>query len=170
MLNMYEEKNPLTVCLIGVLDGNKVLLVKRKREPLTGYWGLIGGRQTFGKKIIDVASQEVMEETGFGIKNPKINGMYSEILLNNNDEIQHHMLFIVVKAELDKRKNRNEKVENTDVENFKWFNFPISEEDKKSMIPSDVIMLSNFNSEKLAYKEFMMKEEKNGWKLVSVRE
>jgi len=168
MLDMYKEKNPLTVCLIGVLNGDKVLLVKRKREPLSGHWGLIGGRQTFGKEIKNVASQEVMEETGFAIKNPKINGMYSEMILDENDKIKHHLLFIVVKAELDKTKERSERIENTDVEKFKWFSFPINEEDTKYMIPSDMIMLSNFNSDQPAYKEFVMKEDENDLKLVRV--
>ena len=167
---MYKEKNPLTVCLIGVMDENKVLLVKRKREPLSGHWGLIGGRQTFGKEIRDVASQEVMEETGFTVKEPKINGMYSEMILDKNDDIKHHLLFIVVKAELDRFKERSEKVENTDVEKFKWFSFPIKEEDKKIMIPSDLIMMSNFNSDQPTYKEFVMKEDGDGLKLVRVVE
>jgi len=167
---MYKEKNPLTVCLIGVLDGNKLLLVKRKREPLLGHWGLIGGRQTFGEAIKDVATKEVMEETGFTIKNPRINGMYSEMILDKNDNIKHHFLFIVVKANLDETKERSEKVEDTDVEGFKWFNFPINEKDKEYMIPSDVIMLSNFNSDKPTYKEFVMKENGNDLKLVRVVE
>lgn len=170
MLDMYKEKNPLTVCLIGVLDKDKVLLVKRKREPLSGHWGLIGGRQTFGEAIKDVAAREVMEETGFAIKNPKINGMYSEMILDGNDNIKHHLLFIVVKTDLDKTKKRSGKVENTDVEGFKWFSFPIDEKDKKVMIPSDVIMLNNFNSDQPAYKEFVMKETGNDLKLVDVIE
>lgn len=170
MLDMYKDKNPLTVCLIGVLDEDKVLLVKRKREPLSGHWGLIGGRQTFGKEIRDVAIQEVMEETGFTVKNPKINGMYSEMILDEDDNIKDHFLFVVVKADLDKTKERSEKVENTDVEKFKWFNFPINGEDKKIMIPSDVIMLSNFNSNQPTYKEFVMKESGNDLKLVRVVE
>lgn len=167
---MYKEKNPLTVCLIGVLNENKVLLVKRKREPLSGHWGLIGGRQTFGKEIRDVAIQEVMEETGFAVKNPKINGMYSEMILDEKDNIKHHLLFIVVKVDLDETKERLEKVEDTDVEKFRWFSFPINEEDKKTMIPSDVIMLNNFNSDQPAYKEFVMKESGNDLKLVRVVE
>lgn len=170
MLDMYKEKTPLTVCLIGVLDENKFLLVKRKREPLSGHWGLIGGRQTFGEAIKDVAAKEVMEETGFTIKNSRINGMYSEMILDENDNIKDHFLFVVVKAELDKTKERNEKVEDTDIEDFKWFSFPINEEDKRIMIPSDVVMLSNFNSNQPTYKEFVMKESGNDLKLVRVVE
>ena len=46
----------------------------------------------------------------------------------------------------------------------------INEEDKKIMIPSDVIMISNFNSDQPAYKEFVMKEDGNDLKLVRVVE
>jgi len=170
MLDMYKEKNPLTVCLIGVMDEKKVLLVKRKREPLAGNWGLIGGRQTFGREVRNVAIQEVMEETGFVIKNPKINGMYSEMILDENDKIKDHFLFVVVKADLDATKKRSRKIENTDIEKFKWFGFPINEDDKKIMIPSDIVMLSNFNSDQPTYKEFMMRQVGNKLELVRVVE
>lgn len=169
MFDMYSEKNPLVVCLIGVLDGNSVLLVKRKREPLSGHWGLIGGRQTFGKGILNVAEQEVLEETGFTIKNPRINGMYSEMILDENDEIKHHFFFVVVKAEIDKTKGRREDVEDADVEKYRWFSFPIKE-DKKHIIPSDRIMLGNFGSDQTTFKEFVMKQERNNLELLRVRE
>lgn len=168
MIDLHKEKHPLTVCLIGVMDGNRVLLVKRKREPLSGYWGLIGGRQTFGKEIREVAHTEVKEETGFTIKNPTVNGIYSEILLDDQNKIMNHFLFIVLKAQLDKSFERNKNVENTDIDEFKWFDLPINEEDSKQIILSDLVMLSNFDSDKLVFKEFVMKKEEEKWKLVKV--
>jgi hypothetical protein len=47
---------------------------------------------------------------------------------------------------------------------------PLSEEDVKRVIPTDLIMLKNFNSDKLVFKEFVMKEEGNRLKIVEVIE
>lgn len=168
---MYKEKHPLTVCLIGVIDKNKVLLVKRKREPYAGYWGLLGGRQTFGRRIKDIVKMEVREETGFSIRdNIMINGVYSEVLLDNKNEPKDHFLFVVVKAQLDRQKKRNESLEDTDVEEFRWFNLPMSEEDSKLVIPTDLMILRNFDSDDLTFKEFVMKENDGRLEIVEVSE
>ena len=171
MLGMYEEKNPLTVCLIGVMHENKILLARRKRPPYSGYWGLLGGRQTFGKKIEEVVKSEVLEETGFRVKNKiNVNGLYSEILLDENKKPKHHFLFLVTKAELDESFERKNETENTDIQEFRWFDFPLNKEDEEKIIPTDLIMLKNFNSNNLVFKEFVMKEEKNKLKLIKVIE
>ncbi len=170
MIKMYEEKNPLVVCLIGLMNGNKILLAKRKRPPYTGFWGLLGGRQTFGRKIEEVAKAEVLEETGFRAKGIEVKGIYSEVLLDENEKPKAHFLFVVTKSKLDKSSERKENIENTDIEKFRWFNFPLSEEDAKRVIPTDLIMLKNFNSNNLAFKEFVMKEEGNKLRLIKVIE
>jgi 8-oxo-dGTP diphosphatase len=164
-----DEKTSLTVCLIGITDGNKILLVKRKRDPYYGYWGLLGGRPIFGEKVYEVAKREVMEETGFSIKNNMtINGTYSEILLNGKNEPKEHFLFVTIKAELNKNLERKKETEDTDIEDFKWFDLPINEKNAKKIIPTDLIMLNNFNSNKLIFKEFVMKENGNELKIVDV--
>lgn len=166
-----EKKSPIPVCIIGLRDENKILLVKRKREPYKGYWCLIGGTFVLGERIKDVVKREVMEETGYTVKDDiKINGMYTEILLNEKDEPFDHFVFIAAQANIDKTKERNEAVEDTDIEKFKWVSFPINEEEKKITIPSDVIMLSNFSSNQPVYKEFVMKQTGNNLELVRVVE
>ena len=81
---MYKEKNPLPVVLIALFNRNKVLLAKRKREPYKGFYGILGGRQTFGILTKDIVKKEVLEEVGFSIKEGSIEtrGLYSEIFLD----------------------------------------------------------------------------------------
>lgn len=60
-LDMYKERNPLPVVLIALFDKNKILLAKRKREPYKGFYGILGGRQTFG-----MLTEDIVKKRGFG--------------------------------------------------------------------------------------------------------
>src|SRR4030042_2321823 len=165
---MYKEKKPLTVVLIGVINKNTILLAKRKREPYVGYYSILGGRQTFGEEIRDIVKREVMEETGYKVKDEiHIKGTYSEILKDKDGKVRDHFLFVVCKAVLDESVKRKEDVENTYIEKFRWFDFPIKKQEKAKIIPTDLIMISNFDSDKAQFKEFILQEdEKGGLKLL----
>ena len=47
-----------------VIDGGKVLLVRRGQEPLKGEWSLPGGALELGETLQQGVVREVFEETG----------------------------------------------------------------------------------------------------------
>ncbi len=47
-----------------VLDGNRVLLVRRGHEPLKGEWSIPGGAVELGETLEEAVCREVAEETG----------------------------------------------------------------------------------------------------------
>jgi 8-oxo-dGTP diphosphatase len=47
-----------------VIDGTKVLLVRRGQEPLKGEWSLPGGALELGETLQQGIAREVLEETG----------------------------------------------------------------------------------------------------------
>jgi ADP-ribose pyrophosphatase YjhB (NUDIX family) len=47
-----------------VIDGTKVLLVRRGHEPLKGQWSLPGGALELGETLQQGVVREVLEETG----------------------------------------------------------------------------------------------------------
>src|SRR5258705_8423293 len=51
-----------------IIEGERVLLVERGREPLKGYWSLPGGVLETGEKLADGIRREVLEETGLEIE------------------------------------------------------------------------------------------------------
>jgi 8-oxo-dGTP diphosphatase len=52
---------------VVVLDSNKVLLIKRGKEPKKGEWSLPGGHVEPGETLRAAAQREVEEETGLSV-------------------------------------------------------------------------------------------------------
>jgi mutator protein MutT len=50
-----------------VIDGDRVLLVRRGQEPLLGQWSIPGGAVELGETLEQAIIREVMEETGLTI-------------------------------------------------------------------------------------------------------
>jgi mutator protein MutT len=58
-------KKPVTVAVsVALVAGERVLLVKRRREPWKGSWAFPGGRVEAGETLEQAARRELMEETG----------------------------------------------------------------------------------------------------------
>ncbi|HVY20396.1 MAG TPA: NUDIX domain-containing protein [Bauldia sp.] len=51
-----------------VVDGTRVLLVKRGKAPLKGCWSLPGGHLETGETLAAAAAREVAEETGIAAR------------------------------------------------------------------------------------------------------
>src|SRR5689334_8488809 len=51
-----------------VVDGDRVLLVRRSREPLKGQWSLPGGLVKLGERLTTAVRREILEETGLRVR------------------------------------------------------------------------------------------------------
>ena len=63
----------------GILvEGNKILLIKRAKEPGLGKWAVPGGRIEENETAEECLKREFKEETGLDIEPLKLTGIYSE--------------------------------------------------------------------------------------------
>ena len=78
------DSKPRLGCAVIILNGNKVLLGKRAKEPYFGKWIIPGGGVKFLESYKDTAMREVLEETGLTIDNPVFYGIKE--IINHPDE------------------------------------------------------------------------------------
>lgn len=62
------ERAPIPGVGVAVLDGSKILLVRRGSEPGLGLWAVPGGKILLGEPVRDAARREVREETGLDVE------------------------------------------------------------------------------------------------------
>jgi 8-oxo-dGTP diphosphatase len=58
------EGRPTASCCGCVLQGGRLLLIQRGKEPGRGLWEFPGGRVELGETVFEAARREVREETG----------------------------------------------------------------------------------------------------------
>jgi 8-oxo-dGTP diphosphatase len=51
-----------------IVEGGRVLLVRRDTEPLRGEWSVPGGMLELGEKLRDGVRREALEETGVRVE------------------------------------------------------------------------------------------------------
>lgn len=78
---LYKQivKSVIILCVDVVVEyKGKFLLIKRKDEPLKGWWWVLGGRAYRGEKTLDAAKRKVQQEIGLKGSNFRYIGVYED--------------------------------------------------------------------------------------------
>jgi len=76
----------------------RVLLVKRARPPLQGYWSLPGGQVEGGETLAEAAAREVREETGITVDRLKQIDLAEIVTRDGGGGIASHFVLVVFAA------------------------------------------------------------------------
>src|SRR5437588_12270439 len=86
------------VPLVGVgaiiIEGARVVLVKRAHPPIQGQWSIPGGVLEVGELVRDAAIREAREETGLIVEPADLLGVYDRILRNEEQRVQYHYVLV----------------------------------------------------------------------------
>jgi mutator protein MutT len=77
-----------------ILDGERVVLVKRAHEPLKGEWSLPGGAVEVGETLTDALVREVQEETGLQVKVGPVVEVLDRVHRADDGRVEYHFVII----------------------------------------------------------------------------
>ena len=63
-----DARTPRVGCGAVILRGGELLLVKRRRDPEAGHWGLPGGKVDWLEPVQAAVAREIAEELGVAIR------------------------------------------------------------------------------------------------------
>jgi 8-oxo-dGTP diphosphatase len=89
----YPERPIVGVGAVIVSDG-KVVLIKRKYEPLAGQWSLPGGTLELGETLQVGVAREILEETGLEVEVGPVVAVFDRILLDPDRRVRYHFVLI----------------------------------------------------------------------------
>jgi len=77
-----------------VIEGDRVLLVKRAHPPIQGQWSIPGGVLEVGELVREAAVREAREETGIIVEPGVLLGVYDRVLRHADGRVQYHYVLI----------------------------------------------------------------------------
>lgn len=87
-------KLTIPVVVAGILKGDRVLLLKRARQPFKGLWSLPGGKIKFGEFADEAIKREVKEEASIELSSAKYTGIVCERVFKDNSVVASHMIYV----------------------------------------------------------------------------
>ncbi len=93
---MKREFPELPLVGVGsiIIEGDRVLLVKRAHPPIQGQWSIPGGVLEVGELVRDAAVRETREETGLLVEPGGLLGVYDRVLRDAEKRVQYHYVLI----------------------------------------------------------------------------
>lgn len=93
---MAREYPTAPVAAVGgvVLDGDRVLLVRRAPPPRQGEWSLPGGRLELGESLVEGAAREVREETGLAVAVGSVVEVFDRVHRDEAGRIRFHFVIV----------------------------------------------------------------------------
>jgi 8-oxo-dGTP diphosphatase len=95
-LPMKREFPEIPLVGVGaiIIEGPRVVLVKRAHPPLQAEWSIPGGVLEVGELVRDAAAREAREETGLVVEPVELLGVYDRVLRNPEQRVQYHYVLI----------------------------------------------------------------------------
>lgn len=84
--------------LVGVgsiiVEGARVVLVKRGHAPLLGEWSIPGGVLEIGETVREAAQREALEETSLTVEPLELLGIFDRVVRDEHGRVKYHYVLI----------------------------------------------------------------------------
>jgi mutator protein MutT len=93
MKREYPE-HPLVGVGAVIVEGDRVVLVRRAAQPMAGEWSIPGGMLELGETMRAGAEREAREETGLQVEAGEVLGVLDRILPDADGKTRFHYVLI----------------------------------------------------------------------------
>jgi 8-oxo-dGTP diphosphatase len=93
MKREYPE-HPLVGVGAVIVEGDRVVLVRRAAQPMAGEWSIPGGMLELGETMRAGAEREAREETGLQVEAGEVMGVLDRILPDSRGKPRFHYVLI----------------------------------------------------------------------------
>ncbi len=77
-----------------IVDQGRVVLIKRRFEPLAGHWSLPGGAVDVGETLVECVAREMLEETGLVVEVGPVVEVFDRIVRDGDGRVQFHYVLV----------------------------------------------------------------------------
>jgi ADP-ribose pyrophosphatase YjhB (NUDIX family) len=77
-----------------IVDRGRVVVIKRRFEPLAGQWSLPGGAVDVGESLVECVAREMLEETGLVVEVGPVVEVFDRIIRDDEGRVQFHYVLV----------------------------------------------------------------------------
>jgi ADP-ribose pyrophosphatase YjhB (NUDIX family) len=89
----YPER-PIVGVGAVIVDEGKVVLIKRRYDPLAGRWSLPGGAVELGETLEASVAREMLEETGLEVDVGPVIEVFDRIMVDDERRVRYHYVLV----------------------------------------------------------------------------
>jgi 8-oxo-dGTP diphosphatase len=93
-MNREYPQTPFVGVGAVIVQGGRVLLIRRGKAPLLGEWSLPGGALECGESLRDATKREAQEETGLIVEPDEMLGVYERVIKGDDGRVRYHYVLI----------------------------------------------------------------------------
>ena len=93
-MSRQYPKRPVVGVGAVILEGDKILLEKRKNMPSKGKWSVPGGLVELGESVENAVVREVKEETGLDVYAPRLVDVVTYVSMGERGAVMYHYVII----------------------------------------------------------------------------
>ncbi|HZI78932.1 MAG TPA: NUDIX hydrolase, partial [Vicinamibacterales bacterium] len=77
-----------------IVDRGRVVLIRRRYEPLAGQWSLPGGTLELGETLEEGTAREMREETGLVVRIGPVIEVFDRIMFDDEKRVRYHFVLV----------------------------------------------------------------------------